>query len=301
MIKLIAQSFKNKNLKKIVNVYQLKYKNGCAQGFGDFIRGCFCLLQICNILNLQFEIDIQNHPISKYILNTNLNPNKINYTDISRYANINYIPINSTVYIKNSIHFFTEFILNLNRLDPTCTTYYLFCNSLPIFDNIQLQGKELVRVNLLPNEIMRLHVQKRLSDLNLHSKQFNVIHVRNGDKYLLKNDQLNPKVISKIFSILSKRLNPEIKYLLLSDNNQIKYHLQQKFPQLICKNTNIVHLGESPILTDNAVFDTLLDFYIMSHCNHITGFSPHNWGTGFSKWCAILYNIEYTQFQVVDI
>ena len=35
-----------KRIQKIINVYQLQYKNGNIFGFGDFIRGCFCLLQI---------------------------------------------------------------------------------------------------------------------------------------------------------------------------------------------------------------------------------------------------------------
>ena len=35
------------NVKKIVNVYQLQYKNcNSIYGFGDFLRGCFCLIQI---------------------------------------------------------------------------------------------------------------------------------------------------------------------------------------------------------------------------------------------------------------
>jgi hypothetical protein len=40
---------KNPILKKIINVYQPRYKNIVAQGLGDFLRGCFCLYQICKI------------------------------------------------------------------------------------------------------------------------------------------------------------------------------------------------------------------------------------------------------------
>ena len=65
--------YKNKILKKIVNVYQLKYKNGIAQGFGDFINGSFFLLQLCIKFNLEFDMDLSNHPISKYFY-----PNKTN-------------------------------------------------------------------------------------------------------------------------------------------------------------------------------------------------------------------------------
>jgi len=63
----IIKTFYNKKLKQIVNIYQLKYTNGIAQGLGDYIRGCFCLLQISLLLNLQFDMELTNHPISKYI------------------------------------------------------------------------------------------------------------------------------------------------------------------------------------------------------------------------------------------
>ena len=49
---------------EIVNVYQYKkYRNDkITQGLGDFIRGCFCLLQICRNFNIPFNISI-THPL----------------------------------------------------------------------------------------------------------------------------------------------------------------------------------------------------------------------------------------------
>ena len=56
-----------KSCKKIVMVYQLKYKNGGIYGFGDFIRGCFALIHICEQIGLNFDIDLSNHPLSTYV------------------------------------------------------------------------------------------------------------------------------------------------------------------------------------------------------------------------------------------
>ena len=111
----ISRDFNNKTLKRIVNVYQMKYKNGIAQGLGDYIRGCFCLLQICAMLGLSFDMDLTNHPMSKYLLkDDSWEKYDISYNEVSRYENVNYIPINSKTFIKNSLEFFTEFISNLN-------------------------------------------------------------------------------------------------------------------------------------------------------------------------------------------
>jgi len=85
----ITKSFNNCILKKLVNVYQPSYANGNAPGLGDYLRGCFGLMQISVMLGLEFDIDLTNHPISQYIAD---NPNKlsINYENLWIYQNNNY-------------------------------------------------------------------------------------------------------------------------------------------------------------------------------------------------------------------
>ena len=51
-------------IEKIIHVYQLEYSNGKPTGFGDYLRGSLFLLQICNKYNLEFDIDMNAHPIS---------------------------------------------------------------------------------------------------------------------------------------------------------------------------------------------------------------------------------------------
>jgi hypothetical protein len=298
-MEIIAKSFQNRKLKKIVNVYQLKYTNGPAQGLGDYIRGCFCLMQISSLLGLEFDMDLTNHPMAKYLMqNDNSVKYNANYETIAKYENINYIPINSRVFTKDSIRFFSEFISKLNSLD--CENFFTFCNSLPMFDNYQQIGRNFVRSKLVPNELMQQDIKLSLINLGLVSRQFAVIHIRSGDKYMLKNNQLNPFVIKKISGILAKNMKLGTKYLILSDNNQIKLLLKRIFPQVIIQMTNIVHLGESVDPSDQGVMETLLDFFIMSNAFQIISFSPYNWGSGFSQWCATLHNIPYIQFQVLD-
>jgi hypothetical protein len=298
-MELIAKSFQNRNLKRLVNVYQLKYTHGAAQGLGDYIRGCFCLMQVSSLLGLEFDMDLSNHPMSKFLTQeADLVKYNVNYETIAKYENINYIPINSKVFTKDSIRFFSEFISKLNILD--CENFFTFCNSLPMFDNYQQMGRNFVRSKLAPNELMQQNINASLINLGIVSKRFAVIHIRSGDKYMLKNNQLNPFVIKKISGILAKNMKLGTKYLILSDNNQIKLLLKRIFPQVIIQMTNIVHLGESVEPSDQAIMETMLDFYIMSNAFQIISFSPYNWGSGFSQWCATLHNIPFIQFQVLD-
>jgi len=298
-MELVAKTFQNKKLKRLINVYQLKYTNGAAQGLGDYIRGCFCLMQVSSLLGLEFDMDLTNHPMSKFLAQeTNSVKYDANYETIAKYENINYIPINSKVFTKDSIRFLSELINKLNSLD--CDNFFTFCNSLPMFDNYQQMGRNFVKSKLVPNELMQQNINISLTRLNLKPKQFAVIHIRSGDKYMLKNNQLNPFVIKKITNILAKNMKLATKYLILSDNNQIKLLLKRIFPQVIIQMTNIVHLGESANPSDQAIMETLLDFYIMSNAFQIISFSPYNWGSGFSQWCATLHSIPFIQFQVLD-
>jgi hypothetical protein len=304
-ITTISKAFNNKNLKRIVNVYQLKYKNSVAQGLGDYIRGCFCLMQICAMLGLSFDMDLKNHPISKYLIQQEAEQESekktkynINYAEVSRYENTNYVPINATTYSKNSINFFIEYVKNLNAMGGT-ESFFTFCHSFPIFE-VQDMGRKFILSKLLPNEIMQNAIKERLTRLELMVKRFAVIHIRSGDKYLLNNGNLNSFVVKKIIGILSKNMKEGTKYLILSDNNQIKLLLKKVFPQVVIQLTKIAHLGESVNPDDNAVMETMLDFYLMSNAFQIISFSPYNWGSGFSQWCSVLYKIPYTQIQVVD-
>jgi len=301
-INSIIRMFHNKQVKRLVNVYQLKYINGPAQGFGDYIRGCFCLLQIASLLGIQFDMDLTNHPMSKFFLQQeNLHNYEIDYLKIAKFENANYIPINAKIFKKNSEGFLLEFINKMNTFNFLKNgNYFLFCNSIPIFDYYPKEARNFIRSKLSPNEAMQQNIRETLIKLNLKPKQYAVIHIRSGDKYMLKNNKLNPFVIRKIIRILTNNMKPGNKYLLLSDNNDIKLILKKVFPHIIIQNTNIVHLGESENPSEAAIMETLIDFFLMAYSFQIVGFSPYNWGSGFSQWCSILYNIPYLQIQVLD-
>jgi hypothetical protein len=297
----ISRNFNNKKIKKIVNVYQLKYKNGVAQGLGDYIRGCFSMLQVSALLGLSFDMDISNHPMSKFLLlPEDFDKTDIKYEEVYMFKNSNYIPINSKSYIKNSYNFFNELVNHLNTsYSESSETAFLFCNSFPMF-NVQDIGCKFIRSRLCPNELMQKNIKYALDRLELIPKRFAVIHIRSGDKYLLKDGALNSVVVKKIVNILSKNMKPATKYLLISDNNKIKILLKNIFPQITIQISKIAHLGESINPSDDSIMETLLDFYLMSNAFQIISFSPYNWGSGFSQWCSILYKIPYTQIQVLD-
>ena len=269
------------NVKKIVNVYKLQYKNcNAIYGFGDFLRGCFCLIQICGINGLDFDIDVSNHPISKYMNNQQLNPT-INYNEIEMY-----MPPD------NPINCYNTFI-NLLK-NETSEVYYTCLNSFPIL-KIKQSEIDFIKSRIEPNLTIKTDVDLVIKNLNLISNEFTVIHIRFGDMFLLHNSEyINEEFVNEIFKYLKPLLdNVNSKYLILSDNYKLKI-LFSKFKNCVFNINPITHLGVHSTLKDENIKNTLIDFYLMCHSNKIYSISSYGHGSGFSKWCSVIYNIPYT-------
>jgi len=302
LIKYIKNNFNNKILKKIVNVYQLQYTNSKAPGLGDFLRGCFCLMQLTVILNLEFDIDFKNHPMSQYIrpfIKSNTEKSSQlsfenmcdnNESTTINYENIHFFQNNNFNLVTSNENFIKEIINYLNNINET--THYMMCNSYPIFENISPIGKNLIKSKILPNELMQNNIILRFKKHNLSFKNYGVIHIRCGDEYLIdKKTKMHNSFTDIISNTLKLNLNPNKKYFICSDNNDVKLIIKNNFSNCIYQLNEINHLGESSIKTDNGIMFTLLDFYTIGYSNEVISFSKYSHGTGFSQWCSTIFNV----------
>ena len=263
-----------KRIQKIINVYQLQYKNGNIFGFGDFIRGCFCLLQLCKKLGLQFDIDVSNHPISNYF-EGHVKKGSILYNKIYKFD--------------DSPYCCKTFMRSLQRVHSE--TYYTCINMFPMFE-IKQSEIDLIREKLQPNAEMKRDIEQEMIELQLSSKQFSVIHIRSGDQFLLQGGNINESWSGKMFSLLTPILeNKSTTFLILSDNNQLKL-LFKKYTNCIVQIKPITHLGIGNMNNEN-IKNTMMDFYLMSQSKEIYSISTYGHGTGFSKWSSVLNNIPY--------
>jgi hypothetical protein len=151
-----------------------------------------------------------------------------------------------------------------------------------------------------------------MSELNLCSKQFYLIHIRAGDNYLKKESSTFKKeFISKLINNIKNDIGQIMNinsidngignekktipnFLLISDNNEIKSILKCFFPNFKIFIKPITHFGEGVELEEENVKNTLIDFYIISFAKSIYAYSVYKHGTGFSYWCAKTFNINYT-------
>jgi len=283
----------NKNIKKIVCVYQLEFVNMPSPGIGDFLRGCFFVMQLTKLLNLEFELDISNHPIAKYIENSGKNP-AINYDNIEFIEGHNRPPhLWQDTNMHLDINFANQIINKINN-HLESDTFAFFTNAFPIFTNFLDSGREKMKSMLIPNTFMQDYINNTLNEMNLTRNTYATIHIRSGDQYLTNSEIMNVNFINKIKKHINKLIVPNKKYLIISDSNILKMALKT-YPNFYIKNRQIEHLGGESLKSTktNGVMNTLLDFYLMSYSNSIFAFSVYGHVTGFSKYCAVINKIPF--------
>ena len=283
----------NKNIKKVVCVYQLQYNNMPSPGIGDFIRGCFYVMQLTKLLNLEFELDISNHPISKYIENSGKKPS-INYNNLEFLIGHNRPP---HLWKEPNMHFdinFANQIIDKINNHTISGTYALFTNAFPIFYTFLDSGREKIKNMLRPNNFMQNYIDHTLNELNLHRNTYATIHIRSGDQNINNSETMNVGFINKIKTCINKLIVPNKKYLIISDSNILKVALKT-YPNFYILNRKIEHLGGEVLKTNDStgIMNTLLDFYLMSYSNTIFTLSIYGHISGFSQYCSVINKIPF--------
>ena len=299
-----------KGVKVINNVYQELYRDKTKPtGFGDFIRGCYYLLQFCNRNNFKPKVFIYN-PIAEFFIN-----HSENY-DLHKKSNQGFLS-NIPMFVKNN---WVDCILDNNNYIVGCTkstpVYHEFvrylCQDVDIFSNnifiynimfpedeeITTDDKIYIQKMLQPIDEMSEYVNETLKNLRFNKKKYNVIHIRSGDKYLCDNSTIFAtdyikKIVHEVFLIFNNNDNSNYDYLLVADNNEIKCILMEIYPNIQSLLLDIIHLGEGSVLERQKVKNTLLDFYLLANSNAIHSFTSYPHGSGFSYWCAKTYDIPY--------
>lgn len=296
----IKNLYTNKNLKKIINVYQKQYVNYIAQGLGDFLRGSIYLIYICILLNLEFDIDFTNHSLFNF-LNMDNKIYNIDYSKVEALINFNEFTA------ENEYKFIVEILIHkLNNCKDE--QFYLFNNSVPLFEienvnfNIIQKAREIIIPKIEPKQYVLDILNSRLKKEGLEKNKYNVIHIRCGDYFMnikknidSEKHKISSKHVNDIITILKKKINPDKKYIIIGDSYKIKNHISSKFLNIISFHSGITHLGEDTTNNENSILDTLIDFNIMRFSNFTVSFTAYGHGSGFSKYACVLYNIPFKQ------
>ena len=292
-----------RGIKVINNVYQSKYKFGIAStGLGDFIRGSYFVLDFCFKYKFQPKIIFNNY-ISKFLKIKTQNLDKMNdiFSKILSFPNGNFMEFlvtkDGTILepIKDTRRIMSDFVEYLSLIPVYNHNIFGYCISYPMGPVTEL-AKIYMRNILEPTDEMKLIIHNILNNFQFKYREYTVIHIRSGDIYLNKNSTIFKKeYIFKLLSHIEAVVDREKSYLIISDNNEIKNFVLEKFHNVNIKTLfkEITHFGEGVVLEEEKVKNTMIDFYLLSLSSAIFSYSSYKHGSGFSYWCAQTYNIPY--------
>lgn len=294
--------------RKITHIYQEQYQNWNSSGLGDFIRGSFFLMQVCDKYNIEYEISFKNHLLYKFLKNSDMNEyNGISDMNIIKFLDNNFIPhINKDSFAisyktkpENIImKMFFEYINSIKSKDNYNKNININIICFPLYREIDIKHKEYMKNLFEPTDLIKQWVINKLTNMNVIVGQYNIIQIRCGDNTLINNVQ-NYSLYNKIYHKLAKIVNENLSvsgetYIIISDSNEFKKIIKTKLPFFKVNEDNYVkHIGERNINTDESIKSLLLDFYFMSYSKNILSFSVYNHGSGLSLWCSKIYDIPY--------
>ena len=280
----------------IENVYQERYNNNInATGLGDFIRGSYFLLEFCDNNNIPCNINILNHQVSQFF-EMYKNKQPLVYNNINKFEPTNFNPhISHEKIITNiSSHSINDDLIKyLSKQSVFNKKLYIYTIAYPA-STIPQKHKEYMQRILAPSVRIKSLVDNMLSDLELVSKNFTIIHIRYGDDFLIQHkEKFKKSQLEMIYGTLDN-LNVNTKYLLISDNTSLKNILSLNYPFLKIHLNEITHTGEGIQLETNKLQNTMIDFNLFSRASNVIAFSVYPHGTGFSKWVTETYSVPYS-------
>jgi hypothetical protein len=290
-----------RGIKILNNVYQSKYENGKenSTGLGDFLRGCYFILEFCEKYNFQPKI-IFNNCISKFLLikthNLERIQNLLNTIGGCRNNNFKeYIVENGIIHepLKDTKNIMADFVDYVVKSRQYGGNVFMYCNAFPVHQ-IPEKNKEYMRKILEPTTEMKIIINQTLDDLAISFKEYIVIHIRSGDHYLKEEkNAFTSGYINNLINNIKNDINSENNYLLIADSNDVKKNIQKYFPNFKILMNPITHFGEGVVLEEEKVKNTMIDFYLLSFAKSIISYSAYKHGSGFSYWCAKTFNIPY--------
>jgi hypothetical protein len=194
--------------------------------------------------------------------------------------------------------FLNNFIDNLNTINEV--TYSLFSNAFPIYSEITQECKNFIKNKITPNNVIEQNINDILNSMQLNKHNYSILHIRSGDNYLINDDNYNINYINKLYKIISQNTNNNTRYIILSDSIKLKKLIKLRFSNFYTELKQITHIGELSINTSESIINTLTDFYLMSYSQNIISISSYEWGSGFSEWCSIIYNIPYLKIVITQ-
>jgi hypothetical protein len=239
-------------------------------GLGDLIRGAVKLFQLSKKMNFELIVDIQHHPISKFLKCTNEK-----YKDLvnKNVKNIEFVmPGEVEKYIESNendiIMFLTNDLCDETDIDDEC--------------------KKFIKNIFTPTDFFNEYISIKMEDVSLD--EYNIMHFRLGDEELVRQNVTQPtnEIVDKLMK------NKENNDILLSDSEYFKKYVQKNI-DINMFGTRTVHFGYQN--RPSEIMDTLFEFFLLMKAKKIKTYSIYSWISGFVYWVHKIYDVPLEQMK----
>jgi len=254
------------------NMFQNHFYNikSHMSGFGDFIRGSCSLYNLCKQKNWKLEICFCNYPEMSSCFKCNHTHPPVDPESVP------YIPWPGGYQIVE------KYIQNDIQQNKTISC--LSTNIFPRDGSVTPDFQQFMKEHLQLSDKLQAKYDSIVGDIP--EGTYTVLHLRTPDRYQPKSaTEYLTKALEHI------QLVPKITYVLCMD---IEYRdsICEKYGYQKLNTTSSAHLGIDGDI--NGTENTIIEFAFMSKAQCIYAVTPLNYGTGFSEWCAKVYNIPLT-------
>ena len=259
----IASAYSNSTLTKVVNVYQTQFIDFKASGLGDYLRGCVTMLQLLRTLkkhtgsDVAFEMDLRNHPMSKFLTCDEVLERPANYAALGNF-HVDSLMVNQDEEDIAYQHIVREVVRYFNKVQQP--TFFAYCCKENIYTEILDSEKALIRSRLQPSAGLETYIASCLTQLGV-TGAYSVLHVRMDDAicfpHAVASSQatLNEQLMTDLVASVRAKVDADKTYVLISNSQAVKDALTganiHSLPTAAC------HIGQNQTPTDEQLRDTL--------------------------------------------
>ncbi len=249
-------------------------------GLGDYLRGVFSVAELCSQTHMNWELEYSMHPICKHLINQHQTADTYTREDVYVFS---MGEIQSIQSIFEQLQGIPDGVFYMT----TCVWY--------LKHGVQAATRIRIRESMQAGPFLQAVLRETQQALDILEKPYRAIHVRMGDKYLLdhcEKQELFQTVQTTLHEMIAEHADDTSPIVVFSDSSLLKDYLRTTTAFHI-SNTNPCHLSTED--DDVAVFQTLLDFFLIAGASHIYQISAHGYGTGFSDWCSELFEVPISR------
>jgi len=261
----------NERLKK----YNYLNETNFYFGLGDLIRSSIKLYELSKILNFNYIIDIQLHPISNFL---NVVPHQYSEHVLKNKDNVDYVCYGEV----------DDYIQSHGNSDIMLILTNDFYGDGKISDDC----KRFIQNIFIPNNRFNQFIQNKLSTIPF--EHFNILHYRINDNSFLG---LPNSEESNYYTYLSHlRQYKEKNDILISDTKSLKKYVFMN-DDIFMFDTKVCHLGLSTDLDE--IRDTLFELFLLINSKKIKTMCKIHTVSGFVQWIGKIYDIPVISLNVV--